>query len=209
MWFAVSTSCCPSCLLPTLLCEHPLGAQLLGANCCRSKRSHPPDGQKSRWTEKETFAVLLLHTAVGQGRALNYQYQVGCTETGSFICGTPAGKRSPVRPRQRQLPSPRRACGGPAVIHSQHAPSLREIENVCSTDRRTYLDCSGSHALIMDGPHRRLSVVSGHFNVGRSKDAGISHLRPDVSGLQALLDHDNHDLRARMKDFMNQPVYIP
>jgi hypothetical protein len=52
-------------------------------------------------------------------------------------------------------------------------------------------------------------VVTGHFNVARRDAGGLSHLRPDIAGLQAFLDHDNHDLRARMKDFMNQPLYIP
>jgi len=30
-----------------------------------------------------------------------------------------------------------------------------------------------------------------------------------VSALQRLLDHDNHDMRARMKDFMRAEVYVP
>jgi hypothetical protein len=33
---------------------------------------------------------------------------------------------------------------------------------------------------------------------------------PAVAGLQALLDHDNHELRKRMKDFFaSEDIYIP
>lgn len=46
-------------------------------------------------------------------------------------------------------------------------------------------------------------MVSGHL---------IAHgsTRPDILALQRLLDHDNHELRARMKEFFKQDdIYVP
>jgi hypothetical protein len=49
---------------------------------------------------------------------------------------------------------------------------------------------------------RRLQIISGHL-----VPHGAS--RPDVLALQRLLDHDNLELRARMKDFFKDELYVP
>jgi hypothetical protein len=49
---------------------------------------------------------------------------------------------------------------------------------------------------------RRLQIISGHL-----VPHGAS--RPDVLALQRLLDHDNIELRARMKDFFKDELYVP
>jgi len=67
---------------------------------------------------------------------------------------------------------------------------------------------------------RRLDVVAGHFDLqaaaeraarragGRSQASLLA--RRDVSALHALLEHDNADLRARMKSFFAaDPIYVP
>lgn len=64
---------------------------------------------------------------------------------------------------------------------------------------------------------RRLAVVEGHFDLmqgaagsGRSGALQASAVGPAVAGLQQLLDHDNHELRKRMKDFFqSDDIYIP
>lgn len=54
---------------------------------------------------------------------------------------------------------------------------------------------------------RRLAVVLNHLD---SERVGHGVTRPDILGLQQLLDHDNHELRARMKQhFMQDDIYIP
>jgi len=58
----------------------------------------------------------------------------------------------------------------------------------------------------METSRRRLAVVAGQFD---TRHAGHGATRPDILSLQKLLDHDNHDLRQRMKDFFNQDLYIP
>lgn len=40
--------------------------------------------------------------------------------------------------------------------------------------------------------------------------AAWATISPDeVSQIQLLLDHDNHELRAKMKEFMKQEIYVP
>jgi len=48
-----------------------------------------------------------------------------------------------------------------------------------------------------------------HFELSQGFTRLGWHSRLDTSGLAALLDHDNHELRARMKEFMRDPIYIP
>jgi hypothetical protein len=62
----------------------------------------------------------------------------------------------------------------------------------------------------MDASKRRLFVVAGHFDVNRRHElAGGFASRLDVKALQDLLDHDNIELRQRMKDFLKDEIYIP
>jgi hypothetical protein len=58
----------------------------------------------------------------------------------------------------------------------------------------------------MQGPARRLEVLGAHFNTDQQHQM---QSKPAVAQLQHLLDHDNHELRARMKEFMRDPLYIP
>jgi hypothetical protein len=51
--------------------------------------------------------------------------------------------------------------------------------------------------------------MSPHFEVSLGTSRGLFHSRLDISGLAAILDHDNHELRKRMKDFMKDECYIP
>jgi hypothetical protein len=59
----------------------------------------------------------------------------------------------------------------------------------------------------MEASQRRLAVVGGHFEpLQRSARPEA----PAVAQLQNLLDHDNHELRQRMKDFFqSDDIYIP
>jgi acyl-CoA oxidase len=67
---------------------------------------------------------------------------------------------------------------------------------------------------------RRLEVVTGHFDLKAAADAAARRAggtsqralmaRQDVSGLHALLEHDNPELRHRMKLFFaSDPIYVP
>lgn len=58
----------------------------------------------------------------------------------------------------------------------------------------------------MDDATRRLRIVSGHFFLPEQKPAQAGF---DVSELQAVLEHDNLELRKQMKEFMKQDVYVP
>ncbi len=55
---------------------------------------------------------------------------------------------------------------------------------------------------------RRLQVLSGHFEV-RNQTQAPAQSSALIADLNALLDHDNHDMRRRMKEFMKADVYIP
>ncbi|GIL42328.1 hypothetical protein Vafri_343 [Volvox africanus] len=59
----------------------------------------------------------------------------------------------------------------------------------------------------MDDATRRLRVVSGHFRVEKPHVTG--HFPFDVKELQCILDHDNHEHRQAMKEFMNDDLYVP
>ncbi|KXZ48318.1 hypothetical protein GPECTOR_29g92 [Gonium pectorale] len=61
----------------------------------------------------------------------------------------------------------------------------------------------------MDDATRRLRVVSGHFRVQKAQSAQASGVPFDVKELQRLLDHDNHEHRQKMKEFMNDDLYVP
>eukprot|EP00803_Ostreobium_quekettii_P004024 evm.model.scf_590.4 EVM.evm.TU.scf_590.4 scf_590:26976-29367(+) len=50
----------------------------------------------------------------------------------------------------------------------------------------------------------------GHVTFGRGPAAsGAPVAQFDPSELQRLLDHDSHEMRARLKDFMNQELFVP
>lgn len=60
----------------------------------------------------------------------------------------------------------------------------------------------------MDAPNRRLTVVSQHFDISKASSFGVP--KKNVSqALQMLLDHDNYEMRHRMKEFAKQDLYIP
>lgn len=56
---------------------------------------------------------------------------------------------------------------------------------------------------------RRLGVIAAHFDVTRGGEAARDRRSLDTQALQRLLDHDNHELRQRMKDFVKAEIYIP
>jgi hypothetical protein len=60
----------------------------------------------------------------------------------------------------------------------------------------------------MESSKRRLFVVAGHFDASSAASAASSAIRP-LGQLQDLLDHDNIELRLRMKDYMKHDIYIP
>ena len=55
--------------------------------------------------------------------------------------------------------------------------------------------------------HRRLQVVGGHFET--VKQASAKQQSDVVAALQHLLEHDNHEMRALMKERMKHDIYIP
>lgn len=52
-------------------------------------------------------------------------------------------------------------------------------------------------------------MVTDHFDLSRKGEQSFYYSRLDVQELQYLIDHDNHELRQRMKEFLKQDVYIP
>lgn len=57
----------------------------------------------------------------------------------------------------------------------------------------------------MEAAGRRLAVMGAHLEAGSSTARS-----PAVRQLQTLLDHDNHELRERMKQFFcEQDIYVP
>ena len=64
---------------------------------------------------------------------------------------------------------------------------------------------------------RRIAATLGHVLGGdeapalaRAPTAGSVAVTPaDVPALQRLLDHDNHDMRNAMKNFMKDPLFLP
>lgn len=90
----------------------------------------------------------------------------------------------------------------------KHSSPLRSL-NLSLWPARTVLVAVIVDLSSMEASRRRLSVVSGHFDVSRDHSHRPSQPRMDLSGLQKLLDHDNHELRQRMKQALNQDLYIP
>lgn len=61
---------------------------------------------------------------------------------------------------------------------------------------------------------RRVSVLHQHFDLAlhlpqQVASSGSDAIQFDVKQLQRLLDHDNHDMREEVKEFMKHEVYIP
>ena len=59
---------------------------------------------------------------------------------------------------------------------------------------------------------RRLGALRGHLvaNAARSSAVSARGGAPLADQLQALLDHDSHDERRRMKEFMaSDPLFVP
>ena len=57
----------------------------------------------------------------------------------------------------------------------------------------------------MSGPSTRLAVLCQQLEVhGTSSGSPV-----DVGQLQRLLDHDNHEMRDKMKDLMKHEIYVP
>ena len=56
--------------------------------------------------------------------------------------------------------------------------------------------------------NRRLQVLGGHFEV-RNLTKAPAQSAALIADLNYLLDHDNHDMRKKMKEFMKADVYIP
>ncbi|GMH40366.1 hypothetical protein BSKO_08270 [Bryopsis sp. KO-2023] len=59
----------------------------------------------------------------------------------------------------------------------------------------------------MDNAMRRIGNISGHFRVTRMAEPDAPTF--NLSELQRLLEHDNFDMRKRLKDFMDQPLFVP
>lgn len=61
--------------------------------------------------------------------------------------------------------------------------------------------------------HRRLAVLQQHFDLHLrlpQQDASqAGGVRFDVRALQELLDHDNLGMRAAVKEFMKDELYLP
>ena len=55
---------------------------------------------------------------------------------------------------------------------------------------------------------RRLAVIGGHFEVKNLTEAPPKSAEL-VRDLGYLLDHDNHQMRKEMKEFMKGDIYIP
>jgi hypothetical protein len=55
----------------------------------------------------------------------------------------------------------------------------------------------------MDAASRRLAVVGGHLSNSSSSRGSA------VAGLAHVLDHDCFELRDRMKQFLQDDIYVP
>lgn len=55
---------------------------------------------------------------------------------------------------------------------------------------------------------RRLAVIGGHFEVKNLTEPPPQSAAL-IRDLGYLLDHDNHDMRNQMKEFMRGDIYIP
>lgn len=59
---------------------------------------------------------------------------------------------------------------------------------------------------------RRIEVVGNHFNIHQrlsQQHAGPDGIRFDSEQLQKLLEHDNWETRAKLKELTKQPIFIP
>lgn len=64
----------------------------------------------------------------------------------------------------------------------------------------------------MAGPSKRLEVLCNQLGGQLALEptsSGVVAPSVDVDALQLLLDHDNYEMRAKMKEFMKQDVYVP
>ena len=55
---------------------------------------------------------------------------------------------------------------------------------------------------------QRLKVIGGHFQCQNLTQAPAQSAAL-IADLGRILDHDNHDMRKRMKEFMKADIYIP
>lgn len=87
--------------------------------------------------------------------------------------------------------------------------------NSSSSTTPSFHDSRNSLLHAMEASKRRLAVVEGHFDpmsgLGRAAPSARPELvAPAVTGLTTILDHDNLELRKRMKAFlMADDIYIP
>ena len=71
----------------------------------------------------------------------------------------------------------------------------------------------------MDAPQaRRIAATLRHVLGGDAEDfslarcstaAAVPLQQHDAPALMRLLDHDNHEMRAKMKEFMKDPLFLP
>lgn len=59
---------------------------------------------------------------------------------------------------------------------------------------------------------RRIKVVGNHFNLHQrlsQQHPGLDGARFDSEQLQHILEHDNWETRAKLKELTKQPIFIP
>ena len=61
----------------------------------------------------------------------------------------------------------------------------------------------------MTSTNKRLQVLGGHFQVIHNVESTRTSSPTLVRDLGHLLEHDNHDHRKKMKEFMRGDVFIP
>ena len=65
---------------------------------------------------------------------------------------------------------------------------------------------------MQDSARRRVGNIGGHFSDFHGQQASAGQkgcIDFDAVLLQRLLEHDNWDTRARMKELMKDPLFIP
>ena len=109
-----------------------------------------------------------------------------------------------------------------ATTHRPSKPRAAAVVNGgrCVLTWLQHFCCAGPSAMA-DRRHgdaaRRIAATLGHVLGGdeapalaRAPTAGSVAVTPaDVPALQRLLDHDNHDMRTAMKNFMKDPLFLP
>jgi hypothetical protein len=95
------------------------------------------------------------------------------------------------------------------------APVLSTRSTAASTSQPS-VSSSSSSSSSSTSSSARLSNKSFSATPTTNTTSLLSQLRRswlspslDVESLQFVLDHDNHDMRQRLKDFMNQPLFVP